>query len=103
MRPQTHTAMTKKTPALEAMDVESRRRFCREVLENLSDLVEGEAPEDFCRRVDEVLSDCRPFQAFRNTFEATLELTRQLGRDEALPSMDSEAWRHCVERVRQKL
>ena len=95
--------MTTKT-ALAAMDPESRRRFCREVLENLSDLVEGEAPEDFCRRVDEILGDCRPFQAFRNTFEATVDLTRRIGDGNALPrSFDEDAYRRCIERARRAL
>lgn len=96
--------MTKQIP-LASMDPESRRRFCREVLESLSDLVEGEAPEDFCRRVDELLGDCEPFQAFRRTFEATIGLTRELGRQAELPEgFDDEAlYRRCVERVRERL
>ncbi|HEX9736487.1 MAG TPA: hypothetical protein VGG06_31365 [Thermoanaerobaculia bacterium] len=90
------------TSALAAMDPESRRRFCREVLESLSDLVEGEAPEDLCRRVDELLGDCQPFQAFRNTFAATVELTRRLGHGEALPrGFDEDIYRRCIERARR--
>lgn len=96
--------MTTTKNALAAMDPESRRRFCHEVLEGLSDLVEGEAPEDFCRRVDEILGDCRPFQAFRNTFEATVDLTRQLGNGSALPQgFDEDAYRRCIERARRTL
>lgn len=95
--------MTTQKNALAAMDPESRRRFCREVLESLSDLVEGEAEEDFCRRVDEILGDCQPFQAFRNTFEATIDLTRQLGGD-ALPcGFDEDGYRRCIERARRSL
>lgn len=82
------------------MDPESRRRFCREVLESLSDLVEDEAPEDLCRRVDELLGDCEPFQAFRRTFEATIELTRGLEQPEGF---DETLYRRCVERARKRL
>jgi hypothetical protein len=89
---------------LAAMDPESRRRFCREVLEGLSDLVEGEAPEDFCRRVDEILGDCRPFLAFRRTFEATIRLANRLGEKDDLPvGFDEAAYRGCVERARKSL
>lgn len=94
----------KKKTALESMDPENRRRFCREVLENLSDLVEGDAPEDLCRRVDELLGDCRPFQAFRRTFEATIRLSNRLGEDDNLPEdLDEEPFRRCVERARKGL
>lgn len=93
----------KKTP-LESMDPESRRRFCREVLESLSDLVEGEAPEDFCRRVDDLLGDCGPFQAFRRTFETTIRLANGLGEAGSLPeASDEAAFRRCVERARRRL
>ncbi len=94
--------MTKKIP-LASMDPESRQRFCREVLESLSDLVEGEAPEDFCRRVDELLGDCEPFQAFRNTFEATIRLSGELGRRDDLPEDFEALYRRCVERARESL
>lgn len=93
-----------KNEALAAMDPESRQRFCRQVMEGLSDLVEGEAPEDFCRQVDEVLGDCEPYVALRNTLEATIELTRGLGEDDALPEiLDDDAFARCVERVRSGL
>lgn len=96
--------MTKKPTPLASMDPESRRRFCREVLESLSELVEGEAPEDFCRRVDEILGDCEPFQAFRRTFEATIRLSNRLGEKDELPEgFDEAAYRRCVERARGSL
>ena len=96
--------MTEKKSALETMDPESRREFCRAVLESLSDLVEGEAPEDLCRTVDKLLGDCRPFQAFRNTFEATIRAVGELGREDELPEpFDEAGYRRCVERVRKAL
>lgn len=96
--------MTEKKIRFDRLDPESRRRFCREVLEGLSDLVEGEAPEDFCRRVDELLGDCQPFQAFRRTFESTIRLANKLGEEDELPEgFDEAAYRRCVERARERL
>ena len=89
--------------ALESMSPERRREFCRQVLANLSDLIEGEAPEDFCRRVDDVLGDCEPFMAFRNTFEATVAATGRLGDQDPVEDFGEERFRGCVERARAAL
>jgi hypothetical protein len=83
---------------LRALGPEERRAFCREVMERLSELVEGEAPEDFCARVESILGDCQPFRALRDTLEATIRLTRGLAAAE--PGGD-EAFRRAVERVRR--
>ena len=85
------------------MSRERRQEFCRQVLESLSDLIEGEAPEELCREVDRVLGDCRPFLAFRSTLERTIRLTGELREPEAATGLDEEAFRGCVERVREKL
>ena len=96
--------MTRPKKPLDEMDPERRREFCREVLESLSELVEGEAPEDLCRRVDDLLGDCQPFQAFRRTFETTIRLSGELGARRSLPeSFDEAAFRRCVEGVRSRL
>ena len=50
---------------LESLSDDERHEFCRQVLENLSDIVDGEAPEALCREVDDLLGDCRPYIAFR--------------------------------------
>lgn len=86
---------------LRALSPEERRAFCHEVMERLSDLVEGEAPEDFCARVDEILGRCQPFLAYRNTLEATIQATHRLGRPGAPDPVDEEAFTRCVERVRR--
>lgn len=88
---------------LEALSPEERRAFCRQVMERLSDLVEGEAPADLCARVEEILGDCQPFLAYRNTFAATIDLARRLGAGEPPSPTDEDAFRRCVERVRQRL
>jgi len=81
---------------------EERIAFCRQVMENLSDLVEGEAPADLCERVADLLADCQPFQAYRNTLEATIRLLRECG--EAGPREEIDPlFERCVERVRQRL
>lgn len=67
-------------PALERLPPAERADFCREVMERLSDLIEGEAPEELCARVEELLGDCEPFQAYRNTLEETIRLARECAR-----------------------
>jgi len=77
---------------------EERVAFCREVMENLSDLVEDEAPEDFCQRVDDLLGDCQPFRAYRDTLAATIDLLRDCrdwGRH-----YDDEMLQRCAARAR---
>ena len=88
-----------KDEALAAMDPENRQQFCRQVLEGLSELVEGDAPEDFCSRVDELLGDCASYLAMRNTLEATIEMTHGLGTE----VLDDDVFARCVERVRSGL
>jgi len=89
---------------LKKLSREERVAFCREVMDNLSDLVEGVAPADFCERVDEILGDCQAFNAYRDTLEATIELASECGETEAEYSMvDEEAFLRCVEKVRGKL
>jgi hypothetical protein len=80
-----------------------RQEFCRRVLESLSDILEGEAPEDFCREVDEVLGECQPYQAFRSTLEETIRLTRGLADGENAHGIDEDAFQKCVEKVRGRL
>ncbi|MCB1034741.1 MAG: hypothetical protein KDD47_12995 [Acidobacteria bacterium] len=87
-----------------ALPREERLAFCHRVLGSLSDLVEGEAPEELCREVDEILSECQPYHAYRNTLEATLRL---LAEHAASPSagadIDEQRYRDCVEEVRRRL
>lgn len=95
------TEKNKISPALEAMAPEARRQFCKQVLEGLSDLVDGEAPEDFCTRVDEILGDCRSYLAFRKTFETTIDLTRELAA--VRPRFEEAVYDRCLSKVRRKL
>ena len=89
---------------LEKLTREERVAFCREVMDNLSDLVEGEAPADFCERVDEILGDCQAFNAYRNTLEATIDLAGECGDTETeFSKLNEDAFLRCVERVRGKL
>ena len=95
------TEKSKISPALEAMPPEARKQFCKQVLESLSDLVNGEAPEDFCSRVDEILGDCESYLAFRRTFETTIDLTRELGSRPS--SFEDMVYERCLGKVRRKL
>lgn len=96
--------MSKRDDRLEALSREERMVLCREVVEGLSDYVEGTAPEEFCRRIDRILGGCQPFEAYRNTLAATIRLagecrdTAPAGRD-----LDNAAFERCVEVVRERL
>ena len=70
----------------------------------LSDLVEGEAPEDLCRRIEEVLGDCQALDAYKATLARTIELAGECGRSEPAEALlDEEAFGACVESVRRRL
>lgn len=83
---------------------EVRIALCREVMNSLSDLVEGRAPAELCQRVDEYLEGCQPYRAYRDTLEATIRLAREAG-DSRGPAndRDARAFEECVERVRARL
>jgi hypothetical protein len=85
---------------LHQMTRAERTQLCREVVEKLSDYLEGTAPEDFCRRVDEMLAGCQPFDAYRNTLAATITLAGECREPDA--SLD-EAYARSVAAVRQRL
>jgi hypothetical protein len=85
---------------LKGLSRAQREALCREVLEQLSDYVEGIAPEDFCAKVEEQFAGCQPFDAYCNTLAATIELAR----DCSDPPVDlDDAYRRSVEVVRQRL
>lgn len=87
-----------------ALDEETRRSFCREVLERMSELVEEEAPEDFCDRVIQLLGDCPCYDNYKATLEATILLARECGeRSRAQPKIDEQSFRACVARVKEQL
>ena len=89
---------------LKGLSREERVALCRKVVENLSDYIEGTAPEAFCERVDELLADCQPFEAYRNTLAATIELAGECGG--TLPEgkgLDEAAFGRCVEAVKARL
>lgn len=87
-----------------ALPREERLELCHQVLSHLSELVEGTASEELCRQVDEILSDCQPFVAYRNTLEATL---RMLAEHAASPTagadIDEARFQKCVDEVRRRL
>jgi hypothetical protein len=85
---------------LENLSRAQREELCREVLEHLSEYVEGEAREDFCRKVDELLDGCQPFEAYCNTLRATIELA---GRCAEAPDVCEDAYERSVAAVRRRL
>jgi len=85
---------------LKSLSRAERQALCREVLEHLSEYVEGEAQEDFCRRVDELLDGCQPFEAYCNTLRATIQLAGQCSE---APDVCEEAYERSVEAVRRRI
>ncbi len=88
--------------AFAALSREERVALCREVMESLSDLVEGTAPPDLCERVERLLGDCQPYRAYRDTLSATIRLLGECG-EAGLPGPREETFRRCVERARREL
>lgn len=89
---------------LKHLSREERVALCREVVENLSELVEGTAPEAFCERVESLLGDCQPYRAYRETLRTTIDLLAecgQLGFSDSSPREDMFA--ACVEKARRAL
>ena len=83
---------------------EERVALCREVVENLSDLVEGTAPEAFCERVESLLGDCQPYQAYRETLRPTINLLQECGRlGSPLSRPREDKFAACVEKARRAL
>ena len=87
---------------LDSLSADQRHEFCRRVLENLSDIVDGEAPDALCREVDDLLGDCRPYIAFRATLEETIRATRELATVEPT-GIEEARFQHCIDEVRQAL
>jgi predicted secreted protein len=87
-----------------ALDEETRRSFCREVLERMSELVEEEAPDDFCDRVIALLGDCPCYDNYKSTLEETILLARECGeRSRERPAIDEQSFQACVARVKEQL
>jgi hypothetical protein len=85
---------------LEDLSREQREALCREVVEQLSDYVEGVAPAEFCRKVEELLDGCQPFEAYCNTLEATIELARECAEP---PAGLDRVYERSVDVVRRRL
>ena len=94
----------KRNERLLELDAETRRAFCREVLERMSEIIEGEADEDFCERVIELLGDCPCYENYQATLHATIRLAQDASAQDAVtPNFDEERFDTCVARVREQL
>jgi len=94
----------KRNERLMQLDEKSRRAFCREVLERMSELVEGEAEEEFCERVIELLGDCPCYENYQATLNATIQLAQEAAAEDSVtPAFDEERFESCVQRVREQL
>ena len=86
----------------EAMSREDRIALCKEVMENLSELVEGTAPADFCEKVETALGSCRPYLVYKHTLAATMDLLKECGGTAGkLTSSGEEAYARGVARARE--
>lgn len=90
--------------ALKQLSREERIALCHEVMDRMSELAEGTAPPDFCERVEHLLGDCQPFQAFKDTLEATLTLLRECGESRRqIPASMEDCFARGVARARARL
>ena len=85
---------------LKSLTREERNRVCREVLEQISDYIEGTAEEDFCRQVEEKLGECQPFDAYCRTLEATIALA---GECRQPPDDWDQVFERSIAAVRRRL
>jgi hypothetical protein len=89
--------------AFATLSREERVALCQEVMEGLSDLVEGTAPPDLCERVEKLLGDCQPYQAYKNTLEATMILLGECSTGESASALSEDAFRRCVAQAKATL
>jgi len=83
-----------------SMTREERSKLCRDVMEQLSEYISGDAQAEFCRQVEEMLDGCQPFEAYCNTLRATIDLANDCGE----PAADlDDAYERSVEVVRRRL
>jgi len=82
------------------MPREERSKLCRDVMEQLSDYIDGDARAEFCRQVEEMLHGCQPFDAYCNTLRATIALAHEC--DEPPADLD-DVYERSVEVVRRRL
>lgn len=86
------------------MDPQARAAFCSEVMERLSELIEGEAPNDFCARVDDLLGECQALEVYQQTLLRTVELAAEAGEvGPPTPDLDEDTFARCVAKVRKRL
>lgn len=60
---------------------------CRQLVDRLSEYIDGELPVDLCARIEEHCKDCRPCEAFIESLRRTVRLIES---DEA-PRLPDEA------------
>jgi len=83
---------------------EDRIALCQEVMENLSELVEGTAPADFCEKVETMLGSCQPYLVYKDTLAATLDLLKECGgNSDTVTRSGAESYARGVARAREAL
>ncbi|GIX47536.1 MAG: hypothetical protein KatS3mg131_1747 [Candidatus Tectimicrobiota bacterium] len=79
-----------------------RRRMvmCRQLVELLSDYVDGELPPALRRRLEAHLADCAPCATFLQTFRQTQAAARSLHCEEMPPELRQRLRRFLREQLR---
>ncbi|MCS6806910.1 MAG: sigma-70 family RNA polymerase sigma factor [Acidobacteriota bacterium] len=78
---------------------------CRDILQKLSEYLDGQLRPKLCQRIERHLQDCAPCVAFVNTLRKTIELCRSYAADEkmTIPPEEKEKLRAALEACRQAI
>ena len=86
------------------LPIERRRELCRQIVEELGEIVAGRVPPELAEIVDRLRRDCQPFEVLCRTYRATIELSRECGRQTPGRSSDErDLFDRSVAAVRRRL
>ncbi len=66
---------------------------CKDLLDQLSDYIDGELEETLCAEIQQHMADCLDCRAVVNTLEKTIELYRTAGRVEVPLDVQSRLYK----------
>lgn len=75
---------------------------CREAIEALADYLEAALGPGVAEALERHLRDCRPCQAYLNTYRKTRELAGRVGAQEMPAEMKEHLRRFLLERLRRQ-
>jgi Putative zinc-finger len=74
---------------------------CRDAIDMLADYLEAALGPGVAEALERHLRDCRPCQAYLNTYRKTRELAGRVGTEEMPPEMKEHLRRFLLEKLRQ--